>query len=265
MGLLPRIAGRAIQSVLVRNRRLRWPVPTNLESRLCGATIQSIQRRGKYLLFDVRKERFSDHLLVHLGMSGSLRVVPDTAPAALHDHVEIRMAGGPLVRYADPRRFGCWLWAGQDWAQHPLLAKLGPEPFDEAFNTAYLHDTCKQRIASIKSIIMNASVVTGVGNIYANEALFRAGIHPSLAAGKVSLKRLSRLVECIREVLAEAIRAGGSSIRDYVQSDGASGWFQLQYAVYGRDGEPCHACSTPVKLTRHGQRATFFCPHCQRR
>ena len=265
VGLLPAVAGRSIQSVLVRDRRLRWPVPENLEIRLQGATIQTIQRRGKYLLFGVRKQGLRDHLLVHLGMSGSLRLVPDSTAAARHDHIEIRIVGGPLIRYTDPRRFGCWLWAGQDWAKHPLLAKLGPEPFDEGFNAAYLHNLCRKRIASIKSVIMNADVVTGVGNIYANEALFRAGIHPAQAAGRLSAKRLNHLVDCIRDVLQDAIRAGGSSIRDYVQSDGASGWFQLQYFVYGRADQPCRRCGSSVKQSRHSQRATYFCPNCQRR
>lgn len=265
VGLLPAIAGRSIESVLVRDRRLRWPVPDNLEKQLRGATIQSIQRRGKYLLFGIHRQRLDDHLLVHLGMSGSLRLVPEATAAARHDHIEIRMKDGPLIRYTDPRRFGCWLWAGRDWARHPLLEKLGPEPFEVGFNVTYLHQVCRKRVASIKSVIMNARVVTGVGNIYANEALFRAGIHPAMAAGRLSARRLNRLIECTRNVLTDAIHAGGSSIRDYVQSNGASGWFQLQYAVYGRDGQPCRTCGSAVRLSSQEQRATFFCPHCQRR
>jgi formamidopyrimidine-DNA glycosylase len=264
-GLLPRLSGQGIQSVLVRDRRLRWPVPMDLETRLRGSTIHSLQRRGKYLLIGVSKPRFDNHLLIHLGMTGTLRVLGESTPAEKHDHIEVRLGSGQLLRYADPRRFGCWLWAGRQWAAHPLLSSLGPEPFDEAFNLAYLHATCRGRKASIKSLIMNANVVTGVGNIYANEALFRAGIHPLARAGKLSAARLSSLITHIREALIEAIEAGGSSIRDYVQSDGASGWFQLRYAVYGLAEEACRTCGTPVRVTREAQRATFFCPQCQKR
>jgi formamidopyrimidine-DNA glycosylase len=264
-GLIPRLSGQGIQSVLVRDRRLRWPVPADLESRLAGATIQSLHRRGKYLLVGVAKPRLQEHLLIHLGMTGTLRVLGAAAPAGKHDHIEVRLKDGQLLRYADPRRFGCWLWAGREWAAHPLLASLGPEPFDDAFDGKYLHAASRGRSASIKSLIMNANIVTGVGNIYANEALFRAGIHPITQAGRISAARLAGLVSHIRAVLAEAIEAGGSSIRDYVQSDGGSGWFQLRYAVYGRAGEACRACGTAVRVTREAQRAAFFCPRCQKR
>ncbi|MDX2219795.1 MAG: bifunctional DNA-formamidopyrimidine glycosylase/DNA-(apurinic or apyrimidinic site) lyase [Burkholderiales bacterium] len=264
-GLLPRLSGRRIQAVKVRDRRLRWPVPDDLESRLQGSTIDSLERRGKYLLVGVSKPRFRSHLLIHLGMTGTLRMVGGPSPVGKHDHIDVHLADGQHLRYGDPRRFGCWLWAGADWAAHPLLADLGPEPFDDDFNAAYLHRVSRGRTASIKSLIMNAHVVTGVGNIYANEALFRAGIHPLARSGKLSAVRLGGLVRHIREVLAEAIDAGGSSIRDYVQSDGASGWFQLRYAVYGRDGKACPACASVVRLTREAQRATFFCPRCQKR
>lgn len=264
-GLLPRLSGRGIRAVVVRDRRLRWPVPADLESRLKGSVIGSLERRGKYLLIGVSSPRFSDHLLIHLGMTGTLRVLGEPAAPGRHDHIEVTLGDGQILRYADPRRFGCWLWAGSDWSSHPLLAGLGPEPFDPAFDAAYLHHLCRGRTASIKSVIMNAHVVTGVGNIYANEALFRAAIHPLTRAGRLSLARLSTLVGHVRDVLSEAIEAGGSSIRDYVQSDGATGWFQLRYAVYGRDGEPCRTCDANIRVTREAQRATFFCPRCQRR
>lgn len=264
-GLVPRLSGRGIQSVLVRDRRLRWPVPTNLESRLSGATIESLHRRGKYLLIGVSKPRVKDHLLIHLGMTGTLRVVGEKHPAARHDHIDVRLGDGQLLRYADPRRFGCWLWAGAEWSRHPLLASLGPEPFDEAFNANYLHARSRGRKTSIKALLMDAHIVTGVGNIYANEALFRAGIHPLIQAGRLSAARLGALVSQVRSVLMDAIEAGGSSIRDYVQSDGASGWFQLRYAVYGREGEACRACGTTIRLARTAQRATFFCSRCQKR
>lgn len=264
-GLLPRLCGRRIQSVKVRDRRLRWPVPADLESRLQDSTIESLDRRGKYLLVGVSKPRFKSHLIIHLGMTGTLRMVGTQSPVGKHDHIDVQLTDGQRLRYGDPRRFGCWLWAGADWAAHPLLAKLGPEPFDQGFSAAYLHGICRRRSASIKSLIMNAHVVTGVGNIYANEALFRAGIHPLAQSGRVSAARLEGLVRHIREVLAEAIDAGGSSIRDYVQSDGASGWFQLRYAVYGRAGEACRACGSAIRVAREAQRATFFCPRCQKR
>lgn len=264
-GLLPRLSGRRIQSALVRDRRLRWPVPDDLEARLAGSTISSLDRRGKYLLVGVRKQRFDSYLMIHLGMTGTLRVVAASSPAGKHDHIDVLLGDGQLLRYGDPRRFGCWLWAGADWAAHPLLASLGPEPFDDAFDASYLFAVTRGRKTSIKSLIMNAHIVTGVGNIYANEALFRAGIHPQASAGRLSRMRLSDLVRHIREVLAEAIEAGGSSIRDYVQSDGASGWFQLRYAVYGRTGESCRACGSTIRLSRDAQRATFFCPTCQKR
>lgn len=264
-GLLPRLSGRRIDTVTVRDRRLRWPVPDDLERKLKGMTIEDISRRGKYLLLRVAGAKRSDHLMIHLGMTGTLQVTDPDLPAGKHDHIDARLSDGQLIRYHDPRRFGAWLWAGDDWPRHPLLAHLGPEPFDDSFNSEYLQGRLKGRQQNIKALIMDAGIVTGVGNIYANEALFRARIHPATAGGRISKKRLEELVRHIREVLDEAIAAGGSSIRDYVQSDGASGWFQLNYAVYGRDGEPCPACARPVKVSRAGQRATFFCSHCQRR
>jgi formamidopyrimidine-DNA glycosylase len=264
-GLLPRLSGRRIEVVTVRDRRLRWPVPDNLEHVLAGMTIEDIDRRGKYLLLRVTQGRRMDHLMIHLGMTGSLQVTGSTATAGRHDHIDAQLSDGQLLRYHDPRRFGAWLWAGKAWQDHPLLAHLGPEPFDPEFNSEYLQARLKGRQQNIKALIMDAGIVTGVGNIYANEALFRARIHPAAAGGRISRARLEALVERIREVLQEAIAAGGSSIRDYVQSDGASGWFQLNYAVYGRDGEPCPACSRPVRVDRSGQRATFFCGTCQRR
>lgn len=264
-GLLPRLRGRRIEAVTVRDRRLRWPVPPDLERRLRGMTIEDIDRRGKYLLLRVARAKGSDHLMIHLGMTGSLLVTDAPSPAGRHDHIDARLSDGQVVRYHDPRRFGAWLWAGKDWQQHPLLAHLGPEPFDDAFNASYLQQRLGGRRQGIKALIMDAGIVTGVGNIYANEALFRAGIHPAAPGGRLSIRRLETLVRRIREVLEEAIEAGGSSIRDYVQSNGASGGFQLKYAVYGREGEPCPACTRPVRVDRTGQRATFFCAGCQRR
>lgn len=265
LGLLPRLTGKRVDKLVVRDRRLRWPVPDGLETRLAGMTIETLHRRGKYLLLPVAKAKQRGHLLIHLGMTGTLRVVSRDTPVDKHDHVEASLSDGNLLRYRDPRRFGSWLWTGADWQSHPLMRNLGVEPLDEAFTGRHLWSAARGRRAPVKALIMDSHIVTGVGNIYANEALFRAGIRPAAQAGSVSLARYERLVANIREVLDEAIAAGGSSIRDYVGSDGAPGWFQLRYAVYGRAGEPCRSCGTPVRVSRDQQRATFHCPQCQKR
>ena len=203
-------------------------------------------------------------LLVHLGMTGSLRLYTHAPPRRPHDHIDIELDDGALLRYHDPRRFGAMLWV-PDEAVHPLLSRLGPEPFDESFSAAYLFDKTRGRRASIKVTLMDNHVVVGVGNIYANEALFHARIRPSVAAGTVSRPRLARLVTAVREVLTEAIAKGGSTLRDYVDSAGEPGAFQLEYFVYQREGLPCRVCGTPIRATRLGQRSSFHCPRCQPR
>jgi formamidopyrimidine-DNA glycosylase len=259
LGLVARVVGRCIRDVVVREPRLRWPVPGDLAARLRGALVRGIRRRGKYLLFDCG----TGHLLAHLGMSGSLTVVPSGRPVRRHDHVDLVLDSGDVVRLNDPRRFGAMLWV-RDPDHHPLLDGLGPEPFDEAFAGAYLHRASRGRRVPVKQFLMDARVVTGIGNIYANEALFAARIHPARAAGRISLGRFERLATVIRDTLERALAAGGSTLRDFVGSDGAPGHFQLQYAVYGRQGEPCPACGSLVRATRHGGRSTFHCASCQR-
>jgi formamidopyrimidine-DNA glycosylase len=259
-GIAPHLKQRRIADVVIRNPRLRWPIPENLPELLRGHIVQDLQRRAKYLLVSF------DHgtLILHLGMSGSLRVLPLSTPAGKHDHFDLVMDNGQLLRLRDPRRFGAVLWHQGDVAQHPLLASLGPEPLQARFDADALYAATRKRKAAIKLVIMDNHVVVGVGNIYANEALFRAGIRPQLAAGKISKERCARLTQTIKEVLRAAIKKGGSSLRDYVDSDGKQGYFQQHYFVYGRMGEPCRACGTPIRQIRQGQRSTFYCPRCQK-
>ena len=259
-GIAPHVTGRRVIKTVVYDRRLRWPVPADLEGRLLGATIDRIDRRSKYLLFRIGEGA----LLVHLGMTGTLRVWRDAPPRALHDHVDIELDDGTLIRYRDPRRFGAMLWIPSSPAAHPLLASLGPEPFDAAFDAAYLWRVTRNRRAAIKLVLMDNRIVTGVGNIYANEALFRAGLRPSTPAQRISKPRLARLVEAVRAVLHAAIAKGGSTLRDYVGSDGESGYFQLEYFVYGRAGAPCRVCGHTLRQSRLGQRSSFYCTRCQR-
>lgn len=258
-GLSSRLQGRALKRIVVRDPRLRWPVPDDLEARLAGLTLQALERRGKYLLFDFGTAT----QIVHLGMSGSLRFAEPGEPAALHDHVDWLFDDGSVLRLRDPRRFGAVLWTA-DAARHPLLARLGPEPLTPAFDAAYLHAQCRRRNAAIKQVIMDAQVVVGVGNIYASESLFHAGIRPATAARRLTGPACARLVAAIKKVLAAAIAAGGSSLRDYVQSSGELGYFQLQTRVYDRAGLPCRTCATPIRRIVQGQRASFYCPLCQR-
>ena len=258
-GLAPRLAGRRLLRVDVRQARLRWPVPDDLGARLAGQTLVALTRRGKYLLFDFG----STTQLVHLGMSGSLRFAALDEPPAVHDHVDWIFDGGTVLRLRDPRRFGAVLLADTP-ASHPLIAHLGPEPLTPAFDAAYLYRRSRGRRTNVKQFIMDGDIVVGVGNIYASEALFHAGIRPGTAAGRLSLPACARLVDAIKKVLGAAIDAGGSSLRDYVQTDGELGYFQLQTRVYDRAGEPCRGCGAAIRRTVHGQRATYYCPVCQR-
>jgi formamidopyrimidine-DNA glycosylase len=259
-GLQPHLHGQHIKQVIVRNPQLRWPVPTQLGELLPGQTIRALQRRAKYLLLACD----SGTLILHLGMSGSLRVLPENTPPEKHDHFDLVLGNGTLMRLRDPRRFGAVLWHEGDVALHPLLTQLGPEPLLQEFDAQHLYRATRKRSAAIKLVIMDSHVVVGVGNIYANEALFRAGIRPQLAAGKLSLPRCTKLVQTIRETLTESIALGGSTLRDFVDSAGKPGYFQQHYWVYGRDGEPCRACGSAIKLIKQGQRSSFYCPHCQR-
>jgi formamidopyrimidine-DNA glycosylase len=258
-GIEPHVARRTITAVVVRNRRLRWPVPRNLAARLEGREIRAVGRRAKYLLLDCG----SGTLIVHLGMSGSLRIVPRDERPGPYDHFDLGV-GDIAVRLRDPRRFGAVLWAEGDPAQHRLLAHLGVEPLSGAFTGPLLHAATRGRRAAIKLALMDHRIVVGVGNIYASESLFRAGIHPRTRAGRVSADRCDALAAAVRATLEDAIAAGGSTLRDFVQSDGSPGYFQQQYFVYGREGEPCRRCGATIKGVRIGQRSAFYCPRCQR-
>ena len=258
-GIAPHIQGNKVTAVLVRDRRLRWPVSNELESALTGLQIQEVSRRGKYLLLDTGK----GHVMIHLGMSGSLRIVQSGETPQKHDHVDICFGRQGVLRFHDPRRFGCVLWLTGDPTQHELLKNLGPEPLEDEFNTDYLFARSRGRSAPVKSFIMDSRTVVGVGNIYANEALFKAGIDPRRKAGAISRKRLDRLVLEIKEVLAIAIKAGGTTLRDFVGGDGKPGYFAQSLRVYGRAGEPCVSCKQPLKEIRMAQRSTVYCGHCQ--
>ncbi len=260
-GVTPALVGRRVTVVTVRQPRLRWPVPTaRLRRELVGQRIDTVERRAKYLLLRTA----AGTALLHLGMSGSLRVLPPGTPAGPHDHVDLGLDDGAMLRLRDPRRFGALLWTRRDPALHPLLRDLGPEPFDPAFDGAYLRARAQGRRIAVKPFLMDGRVVVGVGNIYASESLHRAGIDPRRAAGRVSLARYGRLADAVREVLGEAIEAGGTTLRDYTGSHGEAGWFSIRLAVYGREGEPCPACGALVHGIVLGQRSTFFCSACQR-
>jgi formamidopyrimidine-DNA glycosylase len=259
-GLSPHLTGRRLLGAEVREPRLRWPVPDDLGARLAGRRIEGLARRGKYLVMTLDR----GHLILHLGMSGSLRLVAEATPVAKHDHVDLILEDGARLRYRDPRRFGAILWSDAP-ERHPLIAGLGIEPLEAGFDGAWLHQASRGVRAPVKSWLMDAHVVVGIGNIYANEALFQAGIHPLLAAGRLTRPRCRRLAESVRDTLARAIAAGGSSLRDFVDGHGQPGYFQQTYQVYGRAGLPCRQCGTPLRLTRLGHRATSFCPVCQKK
>ncbi|HJV06246.1 MAG TPA: bifunctional DNA-formamidopyrimidine glycosylase/DNA-(apurinic or apyrimidinic site) lyase [Chromobacteriaceae bacterium] len=257
-GVAPHLTGATVRDVIVRDSRLRWPVPPDLAATLTGLTVRSVTRRAKYLIigFD------SGCLLVHLGMSGSLRVVAADTPPEKHDHVDL-VLGEQAVRYRDPRRFGAMLWHVGPLEQHPLLAKLGPEPLTDDFDGATLYAASRKKDSAIKLMLMDNHVVVGVGNIYANESLFHAGIRPTRAAQRLSRRDCDRLAAEIKRVLARAIEAGGSSLRDFVHADGKPGYFQQTYMVYGRAEQPCRQCGTPIRHLRQGQRSSYYCPLCQ--
>ena len=260
-GLEPVMVGQRIRTVVVRDRRLRQPVPRRLPQILAGVTVRSLSRRGKYLLIDCG----AGALIVHLGMSGRLWVVDGTTPPTTHDHFDLVLESGAVVRLRDPRRFGLVLWQAGDPLSHVLLASIGPEPLSPEFGGAALHAATRKRDTAIKLALMDSRVVAGVGNIYANESLFRAGISPRVAARRLTRERCERLAQAIRETLELAIVAGGSSLRDYVRSDGMAGNYQSQFTVYDRAGEACRRCGAKIRGVKQGQRSTYYCPQCQKK
>lgn len=259
-GLEPHVTGHRVTDVIVRQPQLRWPVTPGLAQTLPGQTIAALTRRAKYLLFTVG----DGHLMLHLGMSGRLRVVPAELAATKHDHLDIVLDSDQAIRLNDPRRFGSALWFTEPPEQHALLAPLGPEPLSPSFDGDWLYQRSRGRRAAVKAFLMDAANVVGVGNIYACEALFAAGIHPSRPAGRISRARYTNLATSVKNVLQQAITAGGTTLRDYVGVDGGTGWFQLELSVYGKAGQPCPRGCGPLRKRVIGQRNTVFCPVCQR-
>ena len=258
LGISPYVQGKTITKIIVRQPQLRWQIPRNLDALTKNQQINSISRRGKYLLF----ETDVGHIILHLGMSGSLRIVAYDSEPKKHDHVDF-VFNKQILRFHDPRRFGTILWTRGDPLQHKLLLELGPEPLSENFNGAHLHKLAKSRKVNVKNFIMNSHVVVGVGNIYASEALFLSGIHPQRAAGRVSAKRYTVLTDNIKKVLQSAIDMGGTTLRDFVREDGTPGYFANQLNVYDKKGQPCPKCKTPIQVRVLGQRSSFFCKNCQ--
>ncbi len=258
-GVEPHVVGRCIARLLVHERRLRWPVQRDLPKLLAGQRVLRAGRRAKYLLLEVERGT----LILHLGMSGSLRVLPRDTPRLTHDHLDFELDSGQTLRFNDPRRFGSLHFTTDDPATHPLLADLAPEPFDDAFDGDYLWRVTRKRRVAIKQLIMNAKLVVGVGNIYASEALFRAGIRPRRQARGLKRDECTRLAAAIREILAMAVQVGGTTLRDYVSVDGTPGYFRQKLFVYERADEACRRCGQPIKHFVQGQRSTYWCAGCQ--
>ncbi|MGH8502688.1 MAG: bifunctional DNA-formamidopyrimidine glycosylase/DNA-(apurinic or apyrimidinic site) lyase [Gammaproteobacteria bacterium] len=259
-GIAPHLTDRRVVRVDIRQPMLRWPVPADLARNLEGQTIKAVTRRAKYLLLHAG----NGAALMHLGMSGSLRVLDAGVPPQLHDHIDIVLDSRKVLRLRDPRRFGALLWVTGDPHAHPLLQRLGPEPLDEALDGDYLYRQARGRKVAVKNFIMNSRVVAGMGNIYANEALFLAGIHPARAAGRISPLRYWLLAHAIKLVLQRAIDYGGTTLRDFVREDGKPGYFRHELRVYGKAGSSCADCGWPITLRVIGHRSTFYCGKCQR-
>jgi len=260
LGIALHITGQVIEDVIVRNKNLRWPITTTLKKDLLNKKFQKIGRRGKYLLC------YTDQgcMIMHLGMSGSLRIVDKKIKPEKHDHLDILFASGNILRFHDPRRFGSVIWTKKDPLQHKLIKYLGPEPLSEDFNGEWLYRRSRKRTQAIKNFIMDSHHVVGVGNIYASESLFLAGINPKRKAGNVSLERYERLTKAIKKILKQSIKQGGTTLRDFLNSEGKPGYFKQQLNVYSRTGQPCPKCQSPIKEIKLGQRSSFYCPACQR-
>ena len=258
-GIEPHLMNQRVARIIVRDPRLRWPVPVEV-SKAEGQAIVSLARRGKYLLINLQQ----GGLIIHLGMSGSLRILQQPSPPEKHDHIDVELQNGVCLRFNDPRRFGAFLWVDGEMLSHELLRDLGPEPLSGGFTSDYLYQRSRNRTVAIKNFIMNGHIVVGVGNIYASEALFMAGIHPQRAAGRVSRQRYEGLVAAICDVLDRAIRRGGTTLRDFVNSDGAPGYFAQELLVYDRAGSDCFQCGSAIKQKVISQRSSYYCPACQR-
>jgi formamidopyrimidine-DNA glycosylase len=258
-GISPHIKNQTVTKVIVRRPKLRWPIPSDLPERLEQQELKSLSRRAKYLLlhFD------TGTLLIHLGMSGSLRIVAENTPAAKHDHVDIAFTNKKSIRLTDPRRFGAVLWLGKKPFEHSLLSNLGPEPLSDSFTSKYLYEKSRDKKVNIKQFLMNQCIVTGIGNIYCTEALFYAGIRPTRAAGNISLKRYQTLVTHVKRILQTAIEQGGTSLHDFVGSDGNPGYFKQELSTYGRSGLPCQQCQQPLMEIKQASRTTVYCKYCQ--
>jgi len=256
-GIEPHVCDQHIDAVILRETRLRWPISDEVAG-LQGRRITAVTRRGKYMIMHLDR----GHLIWHLGMSGSMRILPIGADSQDHEHVELQLANGQALKFRDPRRFGALLYSEMDPLQHRLLRQLGPEPLEADFTADYLHQCCRKRSAAIKNVLMNSHIVVGVGNIYASEALFRAGIRPTRAAQRISKTNIAGLVEAVRETLSSAIEHGGTTLQDFTQADGKPGYFRHELQVYGNTGE-CKTCGTPIRHLVQGQRSSYYCPQCQ--
>ena len=257
-GIIPFLDGESITAIVLHTPKLRFAIPKHIDH-ICGATIESINRRGKYIIIQSQ----CDYILIHLGMSGSLRITDIDSKRRKHDHVEFFLSCNKVLRYNDPRRFGCVLWQQGDPLKHPLLSKLGPEPLENDFDADYLINRAKGRKKAIKALIMDGHIVVGVGNIYASESLFRAGIRPGKSASRVTQKELTELTLHIKQVLTEAIEQGGTTLKDFSNASGKPGYFAQKLAIYGRKGEKCYHCKSEIKVKTIAQRASYYCPSCQ--
>jgi formamidopyrimidine-DNA glycosylase len=259
-GIEPHVVGRRIARLLVHDRRLRWPVDLKLVAAVAGSSIRRAGRRAKYLLLETE----AGTLILHLGMSGSLRVLPVATPRVAHDHVDIELDSGQTLRFNDPRRFGSLLFTTEDPAHHPLLKGLAPEPLEDGFGGEYLWKITRRRAVAIKQLVMNSRLVVGVGNIYASEALFRARVRPRRQARSLSRAECTKLARAIKSTLAMAVKVGGTTLRDYVGADGSPGYFRQKLYVYERAGKPCRVCRKPIKQFTQGGRSTYWCANCQK-
>lgn len=258
-GIQTKTEGHAITAIDIRNGSLRWPVDPKLPEILPGLVILSVKRRAKYLVLETQ----IGHLIIHLGMSGNLRVLPQSTPIQKHDHIDLRLDNGWLLRYHDPRRFGCWLWTQDPIDQHALFKNLGPEPLTQAFNAPTFTAQLATRKVAIKTALMQNALVVGVGNIYANEALFLSRIHPLRLANNLNADEIARLVETIKQVLTDAIAQGGTTLKDFLTPNGKPGYFEQHLHVYGRSDQPCLVCQQLIQKVIQNQRASYFCAHCQ--